>query len=270
MSSLSDSELIELKNDLESDRVERKSSLADKSRICEVICAFANDLSDNRLPGVLFVGIDDDGDCTNLPVTDSLLLELSDLKSNGNIYPFPVMAVEKRKLDDCELAVVTVMPANDTPIRYKGRVYIRTGPRRNIATPEEEHILSEKRKGKTLPYDLQPINTASIDDDLELVLFKEEYLKTAVDSEILDQNKRSVSEQLAALRFVSDMETLNPTVVGILALGVDPVQHIPGAYIQFLRIDGNELTDPIKDRKQISGPVSSVLRLLDEIFEVHI
>lgn len=273
MSNLSDSELEELVNDLESDRVERKSSLSGlsgKGRVCEAICAFANDLSNSRLPGIIFIGIDDNGNCADLPITDSLLLELSDLKSNGNIYPFPIMAVEKKILKGCECAVVIVTPSIDTPLSYRGRVCIRVGPRRGIATPADEGILTEKRKYGNLPYDLYPMKSASIDDDLDLGLFKKEYLATAVDIEIIEQNQRSDNEQLASLRFVSDMQTLIPTVIGILTLGVDPVQHIPGAYIQFLRIDGEELTDPIKDTKKISGPVSSVLRIMDEVVEAHI
>jgi ATP-dependent DNA helicase RecG len=36
-----------------------------------------------------------------------------------------------------------------------------------------------------------------------------------------------------------------PAVLGLLALGKSPQDFIPGAYIQFLRIDGTELFHPI-------------------------
>lgn len=270
MSGLNDIELLGLFKDLESDRSERKASDSDKNKICQAICAFANDLSNNQLPGVIFIGVNDNGTCAETEITDQMLLNLTDLKSNGNIHPFPVMSVQKKELDGCTLAVITVEPSKDTPIAYKGVICIRSGPRRGVATNEEVRILTEKRKHGDLPFDLHPVDEASIDDDLDLTLFKEEYLRTAVDPEILAQNDRSIEEQLASLRFINDMENRKPTVVGILALGTDPVQHLPGAYIQFLRIDGEELTDPIKDRKQISGSISRVLRLLDDIFEAHI
>ena len=50
------SELEILFNDLESDRVERKSSVSKdaKSKIREVICAFANDLPNYQKPGLRF------------------------------------------------------------------------------------------------------------------------------------------------------------------------------------------------------------------------
>ena len=62
-------ELLRLFNDLESDRVERKESWkSSKERIREAICAFANDLPDYGLAGVVFVGVKDNGQCSNLTV----------------------------------------------------------------------------------------------------------------------------------------------------------------------------------------------------------
>jgi ATP-dependent DNA helicase RecG len=58
---LSESELLSLLSEGESARVERKASLSDPDRVREVICAFANDLDDSRLPGVIFIGANDDG-----------------------------------------------------------------------------------------------------------------------------------------------------------------------------------------------------------------
>ena len=58
---MGDDELERLLTDLESDRVERKEALSHPDRICEAICAFANDLPDHRAPGVVFVGARDDG-----------------------------------------------------------------------------------------------------------------------------------------------------------------------------------------------------------------
>ena len=73
-------EIRALLNDLESDRVERTISTTntDKffaSKATEVergqaICAFANDLPDHRLPGYLFLGVDDDGEVKGVNVTE--------------------------------------------------------------------------------------------------------------------------------------------------------------------------------------------------------
>jgi len=82
---MDDQELISLLNDIESDRVERKASIADRDKIRQAICAFANDLPNHQQPGVIFIGANDDGTCTNLTITDQLLLTLADMRSDGNI-----------------------------------------------------------------------------------------------------------------------------------------------------------------------------------------
>ncbi len=62
------------------------------------------------------------------------------------------------------------------------------------------------------------------------------------------------------MRFASPGEPLCPTVVGILMIGKDPIQFLPGAYIQFVRFDGAEVTDPIQDQREIGGPLPELLR----------
>jgi ATP-dependent DNA helicase RecG len=266
---MEDRELELLMQDLESDRVERKASAADGDKIRQAICAFANDLPNHRKPGVVFVGVHDDGNCASLPITDELLLTLADMRSDGNITPFPTMAVQKRKLNDCELAVLIVEPADAPPVRYRGRTWVRVGPRRAIATLEEERRLTEKRRAKDLPFDIQPVLAATF-EDLDLDLFRRVYLPATLPVDILEQNQRSTEQQLAAMRFATVELQPQPTVLGLLVVGKDPRQFLPGAYVQFLRIEGTELTDPIKDQKEIAGPLPDLLRMLDETFHAHI
>ena len=57
--------------------VERKRSAADRSGIRRNLCAFANDLPGRGVPGVIFVGVEDDGRCAGLTVDDRLLRELA-------------------------------------------------------------------------------------------------------------------------------------------------------------------------------------------------
>lgn len=266
---MNDHELEVLLKDMESDRVERKASISDKEKLRQAICAFANDLPNHQSSGVLFIGANDNGSCANLPITDRLLLTLSDMRSDGNITPFPTMSVQKRNLSGCEMAVVIVEPADAPPVRYSGRVWVRIGPRRATATREEERRLTEKRRAKDLPFDISPLLSANI-DDLDLEYFRKTYLPSSLASEILEENHRSVDEQLKSMRFMTVGEPSYPTILGLLVIGKSPRQFIPGAYIQFLRIDGIELGDPIKDQKEIDGPLPEMLRMLDETFQVNI
>ncbi len=264
---MNDRELERLLIDLESDRVERKSSLSDPEKVREAICAFANDLPGHNDPGVLFVGAKEDGDSSGLRITDELLRKLSDMRSDGNITPFPSLTVQKRRLRGQEFAVVLVQPSPAPPVRCRGRTWIRVGPRRAIATAEEERRLTERRRSRDLPYDLQSIPSSSV-DDLDVDLFRRVYLPAAYPPDVLEQNTRTLESQLASLRMVG-LEG-KPTVLGVLVLGNDPRRFIPGAYVQFLRIEGAELTDPIKDQREIDGPLPDLLRALDDALQAHI
>lgn len=264
-----DRELERLLHEIESDRTERKASPADKDRICQAICAFANDLPDRQQPGVLFIGVDDNGDCANLPVTDELLQQLAGLRTDHQILPFPSLTIQRRSLGGCEMAVVIVQPAVTPPVRYRGRTWIRVGPRRAIATLEEERRLNERRRARDLPFDLQPVPSATI-ADLDLELFRRVYLPSALPADVVEENQRNREQQLASMRFVTAEEEPVPTILGLLVVGGDARQFLPGAYFQFLRLDGTELTDPIKDEEEIGGPLSDLLRLLDEKLRAHV
>lgn len=263
-----ETELDAFARDLESDRVERKAALSDKSKVEEAICAFANDLPNHGLPGVLLIGVEDKtGAPVGTPITDQLLRELADIRSSGNVLPFPNMTVYKGAVGGVPVAVVEVLPSHEPPVRLRGVVRVRVGPRRGIATRDEERILTERRRGWDHPFDQRPVSGATL-DDLDLELFRREYLPSAVSPEVLRENGRSVAEQLAALHLASPDGV--PTVAGLLLLGFTPTTWVKGAYVQFVRVDGVELTDPIIDRKELAGPLPSVLRQLDEITNAHI
>lgn len=265
---MDDRELEKLLDDLEADRVERKASF-NRDRFCETICAFANDFPNHQQPGVLFVGVNDNGSCANLPINDQLLLKLSGLRENGNILPFPTMIVQKRNLKGCEMAVIIVEPSDAPPVRFSGRTWIRVGSQRAIATQEEERRLTEKRRSKILSPDLQPMPFATL-DDLDQDLFCRTYIPSVLPPDILEQNGRTVEQQLRAMRFTTIEQPPCPTILGLLVTGKDPQQYIPGAYVQFVRFDGKDITDPIKDQQEISGPLSDLLKILDETFKAHI
>jgi hypothetical protein len=63
-----------------------------------------------------------------------------------------------------DVLVVEVTPSFDTPVRYRGRTFIRIGPRRDIATLDEERILSERCSSSLPTFDTRPCREATIDD----------------------------------------------------------------------------------------------------------
>lgn len=268
---LSTEDLEALLSDLESDRVERKESFKGDApeKVRQAICAFANDLPGYQKVGLVFIGVSDDGSPSGLAITDELLLKLADIRSDGLIQPMPTMTVEKRELRAGELAVITVMPADAPPVRYRGRTYIRTGPRRDIATRQDERVLAERRRHRDLPFDLQPVSLATV-KDLSRTVFEEEYLPGAFSRDVLAANHRSYEERLAACRMVESVDAPTPTVLGCLVLGNSPRDLIPSAYVQFLRIDGTELHDPIIDAATIDGRLDEIVSRTDDKLRAHI
>jgi ATP-dependent DNA helicase RecG len=263
---LTDTQLEELLAE-ESDRVERKQSLSDHDRAQEAICAFANDLPNHNAPGVLYIGVRDDGTCAGLAIEDQLLLQLAKFRDNGLILPIPSMVVQKRTLNGCEVAVVIVQPARSLPVRFRGRAWIRVGPRRAVATPEEERQLLEKQQAFNLPFDAREAPTTTI-ADLDAAYVRDEYLPAAIAPDVLAQNQRSIEHQLGSIHFLGP--NARATHVGLLVAGVDALGPLPGAYIQFVRFDGIELTDPVRDQKTISGRLADVLRRIDEVLRANI
>lgn len=265
---LSESELLRLMSDLESDRVERTVATNDSTKFREAICAFSNDFPNHRQPGYLLIGVEDrSGKASGLRATDELLRNLAGLRQDGEILPQPAMTVGRIALSDGsgDVVVVEVHPSDLPPVRYRGRIYLRVGPRRATANESEERMLSERRLAAARTFDARPCPEATI-EDLAVGPFLNAYLPAAVAEEVVRANKRSVEEQLAALRFY-DLRGDCPTYAGLLAFGKNPRHFLPGAYVQYLKLGGDTLTAPVQVSREIGGNLLSLVQSLDSLLD---
>ncbi len=267
---LDDTTLTELLIDLESDKVERKESLKGDapSKLRQAICAFANDLPNHKSAGIAFIGVDDSGTHKGLPITDEMLLQLADMKSDGKIVPPPSMTVEKRNLAGHDIAVITVLPSLAPPVRCDGRIWIRTGPRRDVASKQDEQILNERRRHNDLPFDIQPLPSSTI-DDLDRLYYESEYLPATVARDVLDANDRTYEQRLSSSKLIFATDDTTPTVLGHLVVGIRTRDFLPGAYVQFLRLRGTDLASDIIDEQNIDGRLADVSRQLDDKLRAH-
>ena len=265
---LTEVELLALLANHEADRVEFTVSTKDTDKFSEAVCAFANDLPSHGRPGYLVIGVDDRGNFAGLQVSDELLRNLGALRADGRIQPLPDIAVEKLSTARGEVAVVTVQPSRLPPVRYKGRICIRVGPRRDYASELEERRLIERRISQARSFDAQPCLDARL-QDLALPLFLNDYRQQAVAAEVIAENNRSVEQQLASLRFF-DLQHACPTHAGILLFGLDVRRWLPGAYIQFLRVAGQSLSDPVTNDRELHGDLLTVLRELDALVDAQL
>lgn len=268
---LTDQELEALLDDLESDRTERKKAWTgdapEKAR--QAVCAFANDLPNHRALGIVFIGAKDDGSPSAIEVTDQLLLTLSDIKTDGKTIPPPTLTVEKRTLKGAEMAVVCVWPADSPPVRYEGRIWIRIGPRRGLASAQDERILNERRRYRDMHFESHPVSAASL-TDISRPIFEQEYLPNAVAPDVLAANERTPEQRLASCGMIASADEPIPTVLGLLVCGISTRTWLPGSYVQFLRIRGTTLADPVVDEAELDGTISLIMRRLDEKLAAHL
>lgn len=257
---LNNDQLKDLMSELESDMVERTESVNNTDKFSQAICAFANDLPNHRKPGYLLIGVKDNGSLAGLQVTDQLLKNLASIRSDGNILPQPMLHVAKLSLPGGDVAVVEVHPSDLPPVRYKGTVHIRVGPRKAIANEQEERLLTERRIALAKSFDAQPCTESKI-EDLALGQF-DAYRREAVDPDTIAANHRSIEQQLASLRLY-DPDRRCATHAGVLLLGKNPRFYLPGAYVQYLELPGTSLTEIPVDQAEVSGDLHTIVKELE-------
>ena len=121
---------------LTSTESDRTRSTKDTDKFREAICSFSNDMPGHGKLGYLLIGVEDDGSLSpGFVVTDELQQQFAAYRDDGQILPQPMLAVYKQfHPTGGEFLVVEVQPSDLTPVRYRGRIHIRVGPRKATAS----------------------------------------------------------------------------------------------------------------------------------------
>ena len=254
--------------DLESDRIERTISFRE-DKLGPAVCALSNDFPNSKKSGYILLGVKDDGKVAGINIGDEELKKIGGVKTNGNVLPQPSIIVsEVFHIDGGDVVAVEVKPSLYPPVRYEGRCWIRVGPRRAIANVSEENILIERRASYAKTFDLVPTLGATLDDISE-EYFTLSYLPLAIDEDTLRLNGRTTKQKMAALRFF-DIKNDCPTNAGIIMFGLNPLFFLPGAYIQYIKFKGDQVTDGVGFEKQFSGALISELKNIDDFIKNNI
>ena len=258
---ISKEEVRELLTSTETYRIERTVSTGDMDKFQEAICAFSNDLPNSKKNGYLIIGAYDNGTLSGLKVDDDLLKKISAIRSNGNILPLPIMSVERFEYEDGELLVAEVSPSLVPPVRYRGRTFVRIGPRRDIASEAEERILFERRTSYMATFDATPCFGATI-NDIDTDFIKKEYLPQLIDDEVLANDTRDIKEQLAAIHLY-DLTHECPTNAAMILFGKAPQYYMHGCYVQYVHFAGKDRGSEIVNERQIKGSLCKILPQLE-------
>lgn len=255
-------------SDTESYHIEKTVATDNMDKFSQAICAFSNDVADSKKKGYLIIGVRDNGELAGLQVDDKLLLQISNIRTDGNILPQPVMTVEKFSFAQGDVLVVEVTPSQVPPVRYRGRIWVRVGPRKSIATEAEEKLLTERRLSNIRTFDAMPCLGTTL-ENLDITLFKKEYLSKAVAEDILQEDKRTIEEQMASLGLY-DLRYQCPTNAAIVLFGNNPERFLHGAYIQYVRFKGLDRAGDIINEHKFSGNLCKVLPRIDVFVETSI
>lgn len=254
-------ELFEIIATDENYRIELTTSTGDMDKFQEAICAFANDMPGSRKKGYLLIGVRNNGEIDGLKVNDALMKKISGIRSDGNILPLPVMSTEKVVTEKGDVLAVEVTPSFDTPVRYRGRTFIRIGPRRDIASAEEERILAERCAASLPTFDTRPCREAKL-EDIDVDTIVREYLPKAIDAESLANDKRPLKEQLASLHLFN-MQWDCPTYAALIMFGRNPKYFMPGAYVQYVHFKGSTNGGEILNERRFEGCLYKILPELE-------
>lgn len=246
-------------------RIELTTSTGDMDKFQEAICAFANDMPGSRKKGYLLIGVKNNGEIDGLKVDDDLMKKISGIRSDGNILPLPVMSTEKVVTANGDVLVVEVTPSFDTPVRYRGRTFIRIGPRRDIASAEEERILAERCAASLPTFDTRPCREAKL-EDIDVDTIVKEYLPKAIDAKTLEKDKRPLKEKLAALHLFN-MHWDCPTYAALIMFGFNPRYFMPGAYIQYVHFKGSGNGGAILNERRFEGCLYKILPELENFIQ---
>ncbi len=252
----------------ESDRLEKTVSTTNTDKFGEAVCAFANDLAGSGAPGHLLIGVEDDGRIAGLRLSDEQMRNFAGIRADGNLLPSPTMTVSKFSFPEGDVAVLEVMPSKNLPVRYRGRIWVRVGPRKAVANEAEERTLRERQKTYGLTFDATPRFDAA-EDDLRMDVFKNHYLPRAVDAKALAEDSRPLKQKMAALRFY-DATNDCPTNAGLLLFGKNPEYFFFGGYLQYVKFDGGDNGAPILSEFKFTGNLVEMLVKLDAFIETTI
>ncbi len=261
-------EIQELLHSTETYRVERTTSTGDMDKFQEAICAFANDLPNSRKNGYLILGAYDNGTLSGLKVTDDLLKKIAAIRSNGNILPIPVLSVDRFQFPEGDLLVAEVSPSDLPPVRYRGRTFIRIGPRRDIATEAEERILAERRMSFMATFDTMPCLAAKL-SDVNTDLLRTKYLIPLLGNELVESDARPIEEQMAAVGMY-DTEHQCPTYAAVVLFGYKPRRFMPGLYVQYVCFKGEDVTSEVENEMQLEGNYCELLPRLESLLELSV
>lgn len=253
-------EITKLIKQEESEIFERKKSLADKDRIAEVVCSFANGKG-----GKVLVGVSDKGKIIGVDIGKQTIEGLTDViidNTDPKIYP----EITALKIEDKNLILISVEVGSHKPHTVFGRAFKRVGKNTKLMSQSEyESLLIEKNRHK-MQFDTEICERAVFEDisNKKINWYLREREKAR---NISKKIKISTEELLVNLGCLQDGK---PTNAGILFFGKQPLRFISHAQLRLAKIKGVKVYGHILDRLDCQGALWEMVDQAEEFIRKNI
>ncbi len=243
-------ELLEMIAGGEDSTVEFKEEVSQRTSTANEMIAFANTHG-----GRLLIGVADDGQLVGVSDPDQLAQQIINI-GRHNCCPALYPTVDYIQVDDKTVVVVEIPRRLGPPHENNnGQCYIRVGPTKRLATPQERARLLQQ--AGLYAFDETPVFGTSL-DDLDTEAFRVYYEHFT--NESLDEIHIPLPQFLQNSRLVCAVEgQLVLTVAGLLVFGKRPQQAMRHSRISAIRFLGQVAGEEIADHQEIEGRLPQLI-----------
>ena len=210
----------------------------------------------NTLGGVVLIGVADDGAIHG--VADRALIEQRVINvARHNVVPAIDPELSWVRIEDRDVCRVTVGKGTAKPYQtLDGKFLIRVGSTNRQATKEELSRLFQA--AGLVHFDISPVEQTGPEDLDESRLQTYWHTYYQIDYHRLDSDER------LNLLLNADLLSLHEgvpvcTIGGLLMFGRQPQRRLPQSAIQFAAFDGLDITDPLLDKKELTGALPDLI-----------
>lgn len=256
------SQIIELLKKGESETVEFKPSLSQKSEIIKSVSAFSNTKG-----GFIIIGIDDKGNIIGVDIGRNTIESLANkVKQHTDPAIYPSISIGNVKSKN--IVVIGVKESKSKPVFAFDKVYKRIGKSNHRVS--SDGIRNLALQGRRVYWDEQVCEDTTFENiDEEKVGW---YLrKRAEIRKVKKPEKMSVEALLVNIGAAKRVNNkVKPTNAGMLFFGKNPQRFVLQSQLRAARFAGKTLTRDFLDRLDCSGVLWEMIRQAEDFIRKNI
>ena len=242
-------ELLELIKNGESSRVEFKSEDVRPGSLAGEIVSFANFAG-----GTIFIGVSDAGNIQGVRRVD--MEEFVINVCRNNIKPSIIPMIEKKKLNEKIVYIVTIAEGDDIYSTSKGNYFIRVGSTKQKPTQQELLRLFQKRN--LIQFDEIPVLSSNF-KNIDIVKVNT-YLRKLDQSPLNDDTSYGIEQDLINLSILISTDIgIYPTIAGLLLFGKNPQKYFPSYMISCGAYSGTDFISDVIREDDIIGTIEDIV-----------